>query len=249
MKRAFLSLMVLILLVGMVNNAFAHFGMLIPDTDEVNRQKRDIAMALSFSHPMEGAGMILEKPEQFFVVQDNEAKTDLLGSLRETSIMGSKSWKASYTPKAPGLYTFVFVPVPYKEDAENNYIQHITKVHVDAYGEGEDWMQPIGLKTEIVPLTRPFGNYAGNVFQGIVHLDGKIAPYTRVEVEFYNENGKRTAPNDRMITQEVMADGNGVFTFVCPWKGWWGFAALNTAAEKYEGRELELGAVLWIEMK
>ncbi|MGE4293803.1 MAG: DUF4198 domain-containing protein, partial [Desulfovibrio sp.] len=133
--------------------------------------------------------------------------------------------------------------------AEDNYIIHYTKTVVDAFEGGEEWNQPVGVKTEIVPLTRPFGNYAGNVFQGVVLLDGKPAPYTRVEVEFYNKDGKREAPNGRMITQEVLADSNGVFTFCCPWKGWWGFAALNDADYKIEGKDVELGAVLWMEMK
>ncbi|WP_419784836.1 DUF4198 domain-containing protein [Pseudodesulfovibrio sp.] len=237
----------LILLMATV--ASAHFGMLIPDTDELTQDHRTVALTLAFAHPFEGQGMELEKPNQFFVVQDNDQKTDLLGTLAPTKVMGHSAWKTTFTARKPGMYAFVFDPVPYKEDAENNYIRHITKVVVDAYGEGEEWNKPLGLKTEIVPLTRPFGNYAGNVFQGIVMLDGKAAPYTRVEVEFYNKDGKRTAPNERMVTQEVIADGNGVFTFACPWKGWWGFAGLNTAAEPYKGRELEMGAVIWVEMK
>lgn len=235
--------------VVMASAAFAHFGMIIADTDETTQQKRDVNMVLSFSHPFEGQGMELVKPEQFFMVQDGEGKVDMLSTLKKTEVMGHTAWKTSFKPKAPGLYAFAMVPHPYKEDAENNYIQHITKVYVDAYGEGEDWMKPLGLRTEIIPLTRPFGNYAGNVFQGIVYFEGKPAPFTRVEVEYYNRDGKKSAPNDRMVTQEVMADANGAFTFVCPWKGWWGFAALTTAPEEYKGRELEMGAVLWLEMK
>ncbi|GAB7022628.1 DUF4198 domain-containing protein [Salidesulfovibrio brasiliensis] len=230
-------------------NAFAHFGMVIPDTDELTQDKRTVNMDLSFSHPMEMQGMELEKPAKFFVVENGETRTDLLGTLKSAKVMDHQAWTASYTPKAPGLYAFVMEPVPYKEDAENNYIQHITKVYVDAYGEGEEWNKPLGLRTEIVPLTRPFGNYAGNVFQGIVYFEGKPAPFTRVEVEYYNEKGEKQAPNDRMVTQEVLADANGVFTFACPWKGWWGFAGLTTAPEEYKGREFELGAVLWVEMK
>ncbi len=229
--------------------AFAHFGMLIPDADELTQDKRTVNMSLSFSHPFEMVGMELEKPARFFVVADNEQETDLLGTLKKTQVMGHTAWQTSFTPRRPGLYVFVFDPVPYKEDAENNYIRHITKVVIDAYGEGEAWNKPVGLKTEIVPLTRPFGNYAGNVFQGVVMLDGKPAPYTRVEVEFYNKDEKRKAPNERMVTQEVVADGEGVFTFVCPWKGWWGFAGLNADSKPYKGREMELGAVLWVEMK
>ncbi|WP_319543520.1 DUF4198 domain-containing protein [uncultured Pseudodesulfovibrio sp.] len=229
--------------------ASAHFGMLIPDTDETTQEKRNVELTLSFSHPFEMVGMELEKPAEFFVVVDDGERMDLLPTLKETRVMDHTAWKTSYTPKAPGMYTFVLDPVPYKEDAENNYIRHITKVVVDGFGEGEEWNRPIGLETEIVPLTRPFGNYAGNVFQGIVMYKGKPAPYTRVEVEFYNEDGKRTAPNERMVTQEVLADSNGVFTFACPWQGWWGFAGLTTAVEPYKGRELELGAVIWVNMK
>ncbi len=229
--------------------ASAHFGMLIPDADELTQDKRTVNLTLSFSHPFEKVGMELEKPAAFFVVQDNAAKTDLLPTLKPAKVMGHTAWNTSFTPRAPGLYAFVFDPVPYKEDAENNYIRHITKVVVDAFGEGEEWHKPLGLKTEIVPLTRPFGNYTGNVFQGVVMLDGKPAPYTRVEVEYYNKDGKRTAPNDRMVTQEVISDQNGVFTFACPWKGWWGFAGLNADSKPYKGRELELGAVIWVEMK
>lgn len=247
--KKMLAAVVLMAVMLFAGQAFAHFGMLIPDTDCTSQDKRTVELTLSFSHPFELSGMELEKPTAFFVVVDGQDKQDLLPALKETKVMDHLAWKTSYAVKRPGLYTFVFDPVPYKEDAENNYIRHITKVVVDGYGEGEEWNQPLGLKTEIVPLTRPFGNYAGNAFQGIVMLDGKPAPYTRVEVEFYNKDGKKTAPNERMVTQEVIADGNGVFTFVCPWKGWWGFAGLNTDAKPYKGRELELGAVIWVEMK
>lgn len=238
-----------IMVLAMATAASAHFGMLIPDADELTQDKRTVNLTLSFSHPFEMVGMEMEKPAEFFVVADNEQKTDLLGTLKQTTVMGHTAWETSFKPNRPGLYAFVFDPVPYKEDAENNYIRHITKVVVDAYGEGEEWHKPMGLKTEIVPLTRPFGNYAGNVFQGIVMLDGKPAPYTRVEVEYYNKDKQRTAPNDRMVAQEVIADGNGVFTFVCPWKGWWGFAGLNADSKPFKGRELELGAVIWVDMK
>jgi len=249
MKRLMIFLVAALMTIAFSVSAYAHFGMLIPDTDELTQDNRSVEMELSFSHPMEMVGMELVKPDEFFVVANGEERIDLKGELKPAEIMGHDAWKASFTPKAPGLYAFVMNPVPYKEDAENNYIQHITKVYVDAYGEGENWNKPVGLKTEIVPLTRPFGNYAGNVFQGIVLVDGEPAPFTRVEVEYYNRKGDKQAPNDRMITQEVLADQDGVFTFACPWKGWWGFAGLTTADEEYKGRELELGAVLWMNMQ
>ena len=109
---------------------------------------------------------------------------------------------------------------------------------------------PLGLKTEIVPLTRPFGNYAGNVFQGQVLVDGKPAPGCMVEVETYNQDGRIKPVDDYYVTQVVKADPQGIFTFVVPAAGWWGFAALNTAADTmdYQGKakDVELGAVLWV---
>ncbi|WP_022661642.1 DUF4198 domain-containing protein [Paucidesulfovibrio longus] len=229
-------------------SALAHFGMVIPDKDEVTQSDKNLHLVLSFSHPFEGIGMDLEKPATFAVYQDGKAQ-DLLPGLKQTKVMDHQAWESDFAVKRPGMYVFFMEPKPYPEPAENNYIIHYTKTVVDAFEGGEEWNQPIGVKTEIVPLTRPFGNYAGNVFQGVVLLDGKPVPYSRVEVEFYNKDGKRNAPNGRMITQEVLADGNGVFTFACPWQGWWGFAALNDADYKIEGKDVELGAVLWIEMQ
>ena len=101
-----------------------------------------------------------------------------------------------------------------------------------------------------MPLTRPFANYTGNVFRGRVMLDGKPVPGAEVEVECYNKGKAHAAPNDFFVTQVVKADENGVFSYGIPWAGWWGFAALNTAAEKMEykgeAKEVELGAVIWV---
>ena len=158
MKKAKLIFLSCALVLLVATAASAHFGMLIPDTDALTQDTRSVTLTLSFSHPFEMVGMELEKPAEFFVVANNEQKTGLLGTLKQTTVMGHTAWQATYTPRQPGLYAFVFDPVPYKEDAENNYIRHITKVVIDGFGEGEEWHTPLGLKTEIVPLTRPFGD-------------------------------------------------------------------------------------------
>ncbi|MGE4551516.1 MAG: DUF4198 domain-containing protein [Desulfovibrionaceae bacterium] len=248
MKRLTGIFTALLLTLALAGTALAHFGMIIADKDEITQDDKTLNMMISFSHPFEGHGMNMVKPKALDVYFEGQ-KTSLLGDLKPAKVMGHDAWSLAYKVKRPGLYAFAMEPVAYPEPAEDNYIIHYTKIIVDAFGEGEDWNQPLGLKTEIVPLTRPFGNYAGNVFQGIVYLDGKPAPFTRVEVEYYNKDGKKQAPNDRMITQEVLADGQGVFTFACPWKGYWGFAALSDADYKIEGKDVELGAVLWVEMK
>ena len=235
------------------SNSFAHFGMLIPSNSMIMQgDAREISLTLSFSHPFEMVGMDMEKPAKFGLLL-NENKTDLLPSLKQTKVMGGKAWKASYKINRPGVYWFYMEPKPYWEPAEDCYIVHYTKTIVAAFGEDAGWDKPIGLKTEIVPLTRPFGLYAGNVFQGIVFVDGKPVPGTEVEIEYYNKDKKCHAPNDYFVTQVVKTDKNGVFTYAAPKAGWWGFAGLTTSDKKIkhngEDKDVEIGAVLWIEFK
>jgi len=115
------------------------------------------------------------------------------------------------------------------------------------------WDREVGLQTEIVPLTRPYGLWTGNLFQGQVKVDGQPVPRATVEVAFHNDAGV-TAPDDAFTTQVVHADGNGVFSYAMPRAGWWGFAALTTSADTLPGpdgepREVELGAVLWVRVR
>jgi cobalt/nickel transport protein len=231
----------------------AHFGMVIPSDGMVMQgDDRNLTVHFSFSHPFESVGMDLVKPQKC-VVAANGKESDLLGALKETKVMNQKAWVVEYKINRPGVYTFFMEPKPYWEPAEDCYIIHYTKTVVAAFGEEEGWDEPMGLKTEIVPLARPFGLYAGNLFQGIVMMNGTPVPYAEVEVEYYNKSGRAKAPTDYMVTQVVKADQNGLFSYAVPKAGWWGFAALNTSDEKmkHEGKDkdVELGAVLWVEFK
>jgi len=231
--------------------AQAHFGMVIPSTSTVVPPAKSVELTLAFAHPFEMTGMDLARPLEFGVHMDGK-RTDLLGSLTPVKFLGKPAWKASYVFARPGVAVFSMVPAPYFEPAEDSFIQHVTKVYVAAMGEEDGWDEPVGLKAEIVPLTRPFGNYAGNVFQGQVLVEGKALAGAAVEVEFYNRDRKFVAPNEYFVTQVVKADERGIFTFACPRAGWWGFAALTEAREKIrkdgQDKPLELGAVLWIEL-
>ena len=101
------------------------------------------------------------------------AKEDLLATLKPAQVMGKAAWSTPVTFKKPGVYIFYVEPEPYWEPAETLDISHYTKVVVPAFGEEEGWDKEVGLETEVAAPTRPFGNYAGNVFQGIVKVDGK----------------------------------------------------------------------------
>ena len=237
---------------GTTGTALAHFGMLIPSENRITQKRKSVDLTLSFSHPFDRIGMVLEKPAAFYAVLDGR-KTDLLSTLTETAIMGKKGWRTTYQVRRPGVYHFIMEPFPYWEQAEDLFIIQYTKTIIGAYGSDTGWEAEIGLPVEIVPLLRPFGNYAGNSFVGRVVKDGQPLPGIPVEVEFYNRQGLRKAPSDYHVTQVIRTDDNGVFSFSCPWTGWWGFSALIEADYRLknkdgEGKMVELGGVLWVYM-
>ena len=250
MKKVMFELLSFVLAIFTVSPALAHFGMVIPSDQMVMQgESTDVKVDLLFWHPFEDIAMELAKPAKFAVVV-NGKETDLLGSLKSTKTKGHQTWTTSYKIRRPGVYMFYMEPQPYWEPGEDIFIIHYTKAVVTAFGDDEGWDEEIGLSTEIVPLSKPFGLYAGNVFQGIVKLYGKPVPHAGVEVEYYNKDGQYTAPTDYMVCQTIKADSNGVFTYAAPKAGWWGFSALNTANTKMkhdgEDKDVELGAVIWV---
>lgn len=240
--------------------ASAHFGLILPSDDIVTPDDpKALTVQAKFLHPMEGHYMEMEKPKRFGFLHKGQ-KTDLTQSLQarkgrsEDQDRDFTFWETTVTLKKPGDYLFFLEPAPYWEPAEDKYIVHYTKVCVQALGLEEGWDTPVGLETEIVPLTRPYGLWTGNVFTGRVLLKGKPVPHAEVEVEYLNESpgnpSKVAAPSDPYVTQVIKADGNGVFTYAMPRAGWWGFAALSEAPWKLKKdgvpKPVEIGAVFWV---
>jgi len=252
MKRSFILFLGVMLVVGLSKVSQAHFGVILPDKSMVMQgDNPNLELILAFCHPFEQNGMDLAKPKAFGV-QSGKEKTNLLNTLQEIQVLDKQAWKTSYTLKKPGVYTFYFDPQPYWEPAEDKYIVHQTKTYVAAFGDESGWDREVGLKAEIIPLTRPFGLYTHNLFQGVVKFKGKPVPNVDVEVEYWNADKKVNAPNDYFITQVVKTDKNGVFTFAAPKAGWWGFSALNeekNAIAQPDGKkkDAEYGAVLWVQ--
>ncbi|TYO99189.1 cobalt/nickel transport protein [Geothermobacter ehrlichii] len=238
----------------------AHFGTIVPSDDIVTQDdSKIINLQVKFIHPMERHYMEMAKPKQFGVMH-NGRKTDLLDTLRATKGKSPDQdreftfWTTDFKIRRPGDYTFYVEPAPYWEPAEDLFIIHYTKVCVNALGLESGWDQPMGLETEIVPLTRPYGLWTGNIFSGQVLLKGKPVPYAEVEIEYLNESPDNisiiNAPSDPYVTQVIKADANGIFHYAMPKAGWWGFAALNEAdwTMKHDGVEknIEIGAVYWV---
>lgn len=235
-------------------SAFAHFAMIIPSKDVVTKDdSKDIGLVLQFTHPFEGGPLMqMDKPEKFGVVT-GEKITDLLAALREKKADGRSTWETTFKVTRPADYIFFLLPAPYWEPSEDKYIVHATKVIVDAFGAEEGWDKPIaktaGLPAEIVPLSRPYSLYAGNVFTGRVFNDGKPTPDVDVEIEWWAK-GAAQAPTDSHVRQVVKTDPNGVFNFAMPKAGWWGFSAIMEADRPIEregkDKKVEIGAVIWI---
>lgn len=239
----------------------AHFGLVKPSDDIITQDdNKTIRIEVKFLHPNEGHYMEMVKPKKFGVMVGGK-KIDLLKTLNSAKGKWLDQeqeftyWQTDYKIKRPGDYTFYVVPTPYWEPAEDCYIIHYTKVCVNALGLEEGWDEPLGLKTEIVPLTRPYGLWAGNVFTGVVLVDGKPVPDAEIEIEYLNEGPENVtllkAPSDPYITQIVKADQNGVFTYAMPKAGWWTFAALNEDSKTIKGpdskdKSIEIGAVYWV---
>ncbi len=221
----------------------AHFLTFIPSSDNItNKNQSKIQFDISFIHPFEQTGMTLEKPEVFVNSKENKL------SLTQAKKFDHKAWKSTYEVKRPGVNKFFVQPQPYFEPAEEKFISHVPKVIISSFGLEDGWDEPVGLKYEIIPMTKPFALYSGNLFQGKVLHDGKPAANTEVEVELYNEFGLK-APSDAHITQVVNTDDNGVFSFTMNHKGWWGFAALIEEGElEHKGKKypVENGALMWI---
>jgi cobalt/nickel transport protein len=258
--RLILSALFVFVIALVAAPAMAHFGTVIPSDDIVGQEdEKKLNIQVKFIHPMEMHYMEMVKPKQFGVAHKGQ-KQDLLGALKEAKGKAPDQkeaftfWTADYTIRKPGDYTFYMEPTPYWEPAEDVFIIHYTKVCVNALGLEEGWAEPLGLETEIVPLTRPYGLWTNNLFTGQVLLKGKPVPFAEVEVEYLNESpGNKTivkAPADPYVTQVVKADANGIFSYAMPRAGWWGFAALNegdwTIDHEGQKKHVEIGAVYWV---
>lgn len=230
--------------------AQAHFQELIPSAEAVSAPNRPIALDMAFTHPMDrGPVMEMGRPARFGVMV-NAKTTDLISLLKAGKHNGKTTFSAAYQPSSPGDHVFFLEPAPYWEPAEGKMIVHYTKVVVDVLGGGGGWDAPVGFPVEIEPLTRPYGLWTGNLFQGVVRKAGDPVPFAEIEVEWRND-GSVKAPSDAHVTQVVKADGNGVFSYAMPRAGWWGFAALidgDAPMTSPEGKKVpvEQGALLWV---
>ncbi|WP_040011529.1 DUF4198 domain-containing protein [Desulfotignum phosphitoxidans] len=254
------SMMAAFLILATIHPAPAHFGAVIPSDDIVTQaDDNTLKVEVKFIHPMEMQYMEMAGPKAFGVLH-NGRKTDLRNTLAPAKGKSPDQdqavtfWTTDYQIRRPGDHTFYVEPTPYWEPAEDLFIVHYTKVCVNAFGLEQGWDQPVGLETEIIPFTRPYGLWTGNLFTGQVRVKGAPVPFAEVEIEYLNESPGNThvvvPPADPYVTQVVKADENGMFSYAMPKAGWWGFSALNkadwTLTRDGLEKDVEIGAVFWV---
>ena len=246
MKRLILAL---VLLLAMSATASAHFAMLLPSDDIITmKDDKKISLRISFLHPFDNLPMTLKPPAEIGVVVRGKKKQ--ITNAEPLEVQHGNVYGFDFQTKRPGDHVFYMVMKPYWESGEGKLMIQYTKTIVSVLGRGDGWDKPVGMKAEIIPLTRPYGIWAGNVFQGRVIYRGKPVPGARVEVVFYNPDGAVSSPAPAYEMQVITTDDNGVFTYAMPREGWWGFSAVLESGEEqeYKGKKypVEDAAVIWV---
>ncbi|WP_132466220.1 DUF4198 domain-containing protein [Rhodovulum marinum] len=238
--------------------ASAHFQLSYTEDTMIDRPG-DVPVKLIFWHPFEnGHVMDMGEPLEFYAIHRGE-KIDLKDTLTQTSFTGSSNeavaWDGNVPVKRAGDYVLVTVPAPYYEQSEDIYIQQITKAYLNRNTLPTDWTEPQGLKTEIVPMVKPYNVIAGSTFTGRVMSNGEPVAGAEIEIEYMAAEPDMATSSPKEATAGPMpggavvaiSDANGYFTFGVPKAGYWGFAALGVGPDtEHEGKELSQDAVIWI---
>ena len=252
--------------------ANAHFQMLYtPETALRGGQATNLLMV--FTHPAHGGpNMAMVEPEAFYLIsQRGEAepvRTDLSEYMEPIAWHSAEGQTAAYEASLPrtmtrslGDYVFVLEPGPYYEAGEDKYIQQFTKTMLNIGGVPGNWADPVGLPAEILPLDKPYANWTGGVFRGVVLSEGEPVPFAEIEVEYINhppDLEQRTfaeeplveLPQDSFGTMSIRANSAGEFTIGLARAGWWGICALEVGPDtEHEGKSLSQDAVLWVQVK
>lgn len=251
--------------------AYAHFLVIYTPQTALLRAS-DLPFNLVFTHAFHASPtMEMARPQRFYAVRrpgDDEpaVETDLAPYLEQVQWQtGDKTvsaWKAQVPRSAMrslGDYQVVVEPEPYLEEAEDIYIQQFAKVMINVGGVPGNWSETLGLPAEIHALNKPYANWVGGTFRGIVLGNGAPVPFTQVEVEYLNhaldvqnnrfeEAGAISAPHPSLEAMVILTDANGEFAFSLPRAGWWGFAALKIGpVHEYKGKPLSQDAILWVQ--
>jgi uncharacterized GH25 family protein len=254
-KRALFSAFLLVLLTAYPACA-EYFAILRAKPPLVTDPKcKELSVSIAFGHPFAQTATDMDLVQMvaainYHLAADGQStRREFLDTLKPVKYLKKNAWAGTIPLPEPGLYQLVMETRPYWEEKQGIFLQQVAQTLVPVQGYEYGWDIPVGLKLEILPLTRPFGLAAPALFTGRVLLDGKALSDTPVRIEYLNED-KRVVPSTHHQTQRVRTDAHGTFSFICPHPGWWGLAAV-TSGDPLKGpdgqsKNTELSGVLWL---
>ena len=107
-------------------------------------------------------------------------------------------------------------------------------------------------------MDKPYANWVGGVFRGVVMAHGEPVPHAEIEIEYINHDpildeatfdpvAKIEAPQSSFATMSIRANAQGEVMIGLPKAGWWGICALDLDdGETYKDKDLSIDAVLWV---
>ncbi|MEM9261571.1 MAG: DUF4198 domain-containing protein, partial [Bacteroidota bacterium] len=201
----------------------AHFLEVLPAKAlYVNSDGGEVGVDILFGHPYYGVVLKAEAPSEAMVISP-DGKTSVLAVKDD----GHSKYVTTFPVDGAGDYTVVAKGSPFYEAEEGIFINQTAKVVVNAGGVEGAWNKPVGLPIEIVPLSRPYGLWAGSSFSGMVFIDGKPAPHVKVEITLARGSEKLPELSDLHDVATLYTDGVGMFTVALPVAGWWGLSAIS----------------------
>lgn len=223
------TILVALLLFALPASAPAALGLILPSDDIVSQGESSLLdLQIRLFDPPTQRFLEVARPQRFGVQRIDEP-VDLLAGLKPAQAPKTTTWQAEFAIKRPGDHTFHAELAPRWSAEEEQFTVHHAKLCVNALGLEEGWDEPVGLEAEIVPLSRPYGVWTGNLFSGQVLLNGDPAPYVVIEIAWLGTTPDSppfaATPAAPYLVQKVHADANGVFHYAMPRAGWWGFAA------------------------
>ncbi len=231
MKRTLFSLVGIVVLWSL--SAKAYF--MIPIQQEgqgYGVRGKTVTWLLFRGEPFQGIIYDLKPPKAFINTPDGKTDSVSLSRIQIKDYQtGVKRYAflVTYTPVKKGDHYLCLISQETYLPELSEVWQELTKVplHVE---EENSWDRAIGLKLEIIPLTRPYGLMSGQLFRGKLLYEGRPASEVLLQITHYHGFfiPRDTIPRDTfgnpdypLMYLSVKTDENGYFSVSLNQPGWW----------------------------
>ncbi len=193
---------------------------------------QEVRWFLFRGEPFQGIVRDLLPPKAFMALPNGKKEPVALSIVNVKDYATGKErrgYRPHYTPTQKGDYYLCLVSQPAFVQEVGEVWQEFTKVPLHVAVE-TSWPKPVGLKAEIIPLTRPYGLEAGAVFRGQVLYQGKPVKDALVQFTYYHgyflpqKDLPKQQGGDTDLARmypSVRTDTEGLFTVYLNKAGWW----------------------------